>query len=154
MLWFKVLIFTLIAPASVAVYIPLLILSYRGIPFWPDITSFTGAGLFFLFVGILIYLSCAVEFARKGEGTPSPTAPPKSLVQSWLYTKTRNPMYVGMLTAVWAGAIVWRSWELGVYAVVVLVLFNAFVHFYEEPHLKKTFGRSYEEYLTSTPRWF
>jgi len=37
--------------------------------------------------------------------------------------------------------------------VLVAVSAHLFVIFYEEPHLRKTFGGAYEEYCKSVPRW-
>jgi len=37
--------------------------------------------------------------------------------------------------------------------VIVFLAFNAFVTYYEEPTLKRKFGKSYEDYLQRVPRW-
>jgi protein-S-isoprenylcysteine O-methyltransferase Ste14 len=39
------------------------------------------------------------------------------------------------------------------YAAVVFLAFYLFVTLYEEPHLLKTFGATYEEYSSKVPRW-
>lgn len=39
-------------------------------------------------------------------------------------------------------------------AVIVAVPVFSFVHWYEEPHLRRTFGADYEEYVRTVPGWW
>ena len=104
----KNLLFTVLVPGTVAVYIPLLIAR--------DLSSASGAtfvmGLALLAIGIAIYAWCGWDFATFGRGTPAPIDAPKKLVVRGLYRYTRNPMYVGALTVIlgWAALLgVYRS---------------------------------------------
>ena len=90
----------------------------------------------------------------KGLGTPAPIAPTKFLVVSGLYRYVRNPMYVGVLSAIVGQAFVLQSTLLLEYAAVVWTCFFAFVVLYEEPTLVRRFGASYEEYGSGVPRWW
>src|ERR687888_2119246 len=104
MLLLKNLLFTLVLPATIGVYVPLLLA--RGRP--------ARAGLMFLFAlallasGGIIYAWCVWDFAVFGRGTPAPIDPPKRLVVRGLYRYVRNPMYLGVLlvAAGWA-ALSW-----------------------------------------------
>jgi protein-S-isoprenylcysteine O-methyltransferase Ste14 len=71
-----------------------------------------------------------------------------------LYRYTRNPMYVGVLLAV-TGHVLWfgSPWLTG-YALLLWLIIHVFVTTYEEPHLRKTFGRAYQQYCQKVPRWF
>ena len=96
---------------------------------------------------------CAWAFTVRGRGTPSPTDPPKELVVSGLYRYVRNPIYLGVVMfllghVLWhpARAILWMP-------LIVAVSSHLFIIFYEEPHLRKTFGAAYEEYCRKVPRW-
>ena len=62
-------------------------------------------------------------------------------------------MYVGVLMVI-SGHFLWFKtiWMI-VYAVVIFFAFHLFVTLYEEPHLKKTFGTAYEDYIRNVPRW-
>jgi protein-S-isoprenylcysteine O-methyltransferase Ste14 len=147
---FKSLLFLVIAPGVVAGYIPLVLLRIR-----PQIETGFFAYLAFPFwlIGLIILLWCFWDFLVKGRGTPSPIDPPKELVVTGLYHYVRNPMYMGVLIIIighflWFGSI----WMIA-YAAVVFLAFYLFVTLYEEPHLLKTFGATYEEYSSKVPRW-
>ncbi len=147
----KTLLFTFIAPGTVTVLLPYLIVSRTEA--WP-IGPFQYAGLPVLVAGVATYAWCAWSFAIKGLGTPAPIDPPKKLVVEGLYRYTRNPMYVGVLTIL-AGEVIWFvSPMLLVYAGVIACLFNAFVRLYEEPKLLDLFGGQYTAYRKEVPRWF
>ena len=95
----------------------------------------------------------AADERQQGHGTPAPVEPPKELVAVGFYRYVRNPMYVGILWML-AGHFLWFGfWNLLIYGVVVFLAFYSFVTFYEEPTLKKKFGRAYEEYLQRVPGW-
>jgi protein-S-isoprenylcysteine O-methyltransferase Ste14 len=103
--------------------------------------------------GAALVLWCAWAFTVRGGGTPSPTDPPRKLVVNGLYLFVRNPIYLGVV-AVFLGYVLWHpSRALLLCPVIVAVSSHLFVIFYEEPHLRKTFGAAYEEYCQSVPRW-
>ncbi len=104
-------------------------------------------------IGALIYLWCAWDFSVKGLGTPAPIDAPKKLVLSGLYRYVRNPMYIGVVCLILAQIVLKWSREIFAYLAVVVVSFNLFVLFYEEPHLRRVFGEQYEEYCRNVPRW-
>lgn len=145
----KTAAFTLIAPATVAGYAPYLITRGESAP--------AGAtrviGLLCLAAGATIYLWCAWEFATRGGGTPSPLDAPKALVAQGLYRYTRNPMYVGVLTAIAGWAILFHSARLAAYGLIVFACAHAFVVLHEEPHLHAVFGAEYDAYRARVGRW-
>ncbi len=96
---------------------------------------------------------CAWAFTVRGHGTPSPTDPPRELVVSGLYRYVRNPIYLGVVVFL-LGHVLWHpSYSILWMPVIVAVCAHLFVTLYEEPHLRKTFGASYEAYCKSVPRW-
>jgi protein-S-isoprenylcysteine O-methyltransferase Ste14 len=103
--------------------------------------------------GAAFYLWCAWEFAAAGLGTPAPIDPPKVLVARGLYRVVRNPMYVGVLLVLLGESLVFGSWALLRYAVLVWLCFHLFVVLYEEPALRRKFGASYEGYRKRVWRW-
>ena len=153
MIWFKTLLFTIVAPGTVTVLLPYMLLSSREGGASPEWTVLRLFGLAPLLVGFGIYLRCAYDFAAKGRGTPAPIDPPKALVRSGLYRYTRNPMYVGIMLILLGEAIGFASATLLFYASVVFLGFNAFICFYEEPTLRRLFGESYSRYCAEVPRW-
>ena len=75
------------------------------------------------------------------------------LVAQGSYRWVRNPRYVAVLSVVIGEAILFRSFLLAAYALVLWGAFHAFVVFVEEPSLRRQFGASYETYLRTVPRW-
>jgi hypothetical protein len=71
----KNLAFTILVPGSVAVFVPLLVLSHP-----LEVPSTAPLALLLLFVGASIYAWCLWDFAITGRGTPAPIDPPKTLV--------------------------------------------------------------------------
>ena len=146
----KSLLFLIVAPGMVAGYIPLVLLrrgsqvetgflAYLAIPLWLS----GGAILLWSFWNFLI----------EGRGTPAPIDPPKELVVTGFYRYVRNPMYFGVLLIL-IGYFLWFGfWSLLVYTAFAFIATHLFVTLYEEPTLKKKFGKSYEDYLKQVPRW-
>jgi hypothetical protein len=116
LLLLKNLLFTILVPGTVAFYLPHAI-GTRG-----SALSGVGPGRWLiaaplLLIGTAIYLWCLWDFATAGRGTPAPIDPPKELVVRGLYRTVRNPMYVGVLTAITAAPF--RSWTPLGYAIAV-----------------------------------
>ena len=149
MLLLKNLLFTLIVPGTVGVYVPLLLT--RDGP--------AGSGPMVLFapalfaVGGAIYTWCVWDFAAFGRGTPAPIDAPKRLVVRGLYRYTRNPMYVGVLTVLLGWAFLFQATTVLVYAICVGIFFHLFVVLYEERRLARQFGAEYHNYCRSVGRW-
>jgi protein-S-isoprenylcysteine O-methyltransferase Ste14 len=150
LLLLKNLLFTLVVPATVAIYVPLLIV--RGLSPGSGIRLLVS--LVFFLVGGSIYTWCVWDFAVSGRGTPAPIDAPKKLVVRGLYHYTRNPMYLGVLTIILGWVVLYKAPRLVIYALCVGLSFHCFIVFYEEPHLQRMFGSSYEEYRARVGRWF
>ena len=145
----KNLLFTLVVPGTVGVYLPLILARSRtptsGLDFKLAIMLFT--------IGGSIYAWCVFDFASFGRGTPLPLDAPRKLVKRGLYRYSRNPMYVGVLTMIFGWAVLYQSPAVAVYGLAVALCFYSFVVFFEEPILSKRFGADYEQYCTEVPRW-
>ncbi len=62
-------------------------------------------------------------------------------------------MYVAIMWLIVGQALLLGSIVLLEYAVVMWIGFTAFVMAYEEPTLRRSFGREYEEFCAHVPRW-
>ena len=153
MILFKTLIFTLVGPGSFTVWIPYFLLSSHVELFPFKAQAFRPVGAVLMALGVVFYGWCAWNFAFVGRGTPAIIDPPKKLVLRGLYRFVRNPMYIGMSLIMMGESLFFSSSTLGVYALLIWIGFHLFVLCYEEPHLKKKFGASYEEYCRTIPRW-
>ncbi len=156
LLWLQGLVFTILVPGVVAFYVP------QRLRTTTAAGGLWSLGWILFAVGALLYFRCLVDFLRSG-GTPAVffTRPiryligeePPQVVRSGLYRYSRNPMYVGVITAILGQAIVYCSRDIAVYAVIAAFTFHCVVVFLEEPHLIRARGPAYEDYRRRVPRW-
>jgi protein-S-isoprenylcysteine O-methyltransferase Ste14 len=146
------LLWVILMPGIVALYIPW---RYFGVAhaLAGGIGVVEIVGIAFFAAGIALLATCVWEFARSGRGTLSPVDPPRQLVVRGLYRYVRNPMYVAVTAILLGEAIMARSLDLVIYWAVFFFLASAFVILYEEPHLRRRFGASYDEYTATVGRW-
>jgi protein-S-isoprenylcysteine O-methyltransferase Ste14 len=149
--------FFVVAPGGVAALGPWLITHWQ-IRQYPDILAWAEIplkviGAAFTVAGAAVVAHSFVRFVREGFGTPAPVAPPEHLVVGGLYRYVRNPMYVGVLTAIIGQALLLGRFELLWYAAAGFAAVFTFVRLYEEPTLRRTFGAEYDEYRAHVPGW-
>ena len=133
------------APCMVGGVIPWWLSGWAAPRFWP--------GFVIVAVGAFVVLRAFVRFVREGRGTPAPVAPTEELVVGGDYRFVRNPMYVGVVTAIFGQALVFLDpWVLA-YGVLAWAVMASFVRFYEEPVLRERYGRQYEDYCRTVPAW-
>src|SRR5260370_12818813 len=148
----KTLIFTIVVPGTVAGVVPWLLFQQSG-GGTLEIPSIWLLGLLPLLLGVGLYFWCAGAFTFIGKGTRAPIDAPKFLVKEGPYQWVRNPMYLAVLSIVIGQAILFRSFLLVGYALLVGLVVHLFVVLVEEPSLRHQFGESYESYLRTVPRW-
>lgn len=152
----KNIIFTLVVPGTVAVYIPLMIAVPSLLPkmYEPIVwNQYHRIALILLSWGTAIYLWCLWDFAITGKGTPAPIDAPKQLIVRGLYRYVRNPMYVGVLLVIIGWSIFFQLRDIAIYAAIVWLVVHLFIILIEEPSLSKKFGESYTSYCKSVGRW-
>ncbi len=76
-LFLKIVLFTLVAPGTITVLLPSLLL--RGGPGWRVEGARALVGGPLMLAGALLYAWCAYAFGRFGQGTPAPIDPPRHL---------------------------------------------------------------------------
>jgi protein-S-isoprenylcysteine O-methyltransferase Ste14 len=146
-------IFLVVAPGTIAVYLPWTICRWHFAPPLLGFFPFRIIGVLMITAGLPILLDSFARFAIKGMGTPAPVAPPQHLVVTGLYCHVRNPMYVAVSLLIFGQGLLFGSIGLLEFGVVVWLGFFAFVVFYEEPALRRKFGKEYEEFCARVPRW-
>lgn len=157
LLWLRGLAFTVLVPAVVGFYVPSTFL--EGHHLQPGAWQ---AGWVLVVVGTATYLVCLIQFLIAG-GTPAIFftrhlrfligEEPTVVVRQGIYRISRNPMYVGVLAAIFGQAILYRSLAVAVYGLIACVFFHLVVVLLEEPHLRATRGEEYERYCRQSPRW-
>jgi protein-S-isoprenylcysteine O-methyltransferase Ste14 len=111
-------------------------------------------GWILLASGGVVLLAAFGRFVFEGAGTPAPVAPTEKLVVRGLYRYVRNPMYLAVAAVILGQAAVLGRWVVVAYAVVFGGAVWSFVHWYEEPTLRRRFGTEYEEYVRTVPGWW
>ena len=152
MLWLKTTLLTIIVPGIGVFLVPYYIIKANGFPlvYSPLQVVF---GILLIIIGCCGFVWVSQAFVRFGKGTPAPFDPPKQFVATGLYRFVRNPMYIGALTAIVGESILFKSWQVLIYAAFLFLAFHIFVVFFEEKSLEKRFGEPYTQYLRSVPRW-
>lgn len=111
-------------------------------------------GLFFVFLGIVLFFYCSSLFVRLGKGTPAPIEPPRKLVNKGIYNYTRNPMYFGYFSIILGEFFFLGHLVLFIYFLFIVLLINIYIIFIEEPKLEQRFGSDYRDYIKRVSRWF
>lgn len=146
-------LFLLLAPGTVAGYLPWLITRWRFAGDFGDSELLRAAGAALGLAGAAILLDCFLRFAWRGLGTPAPIAPTRQLIVTGLYRNVRNPMYVAVCALVAGQALLLGSMPLLAYAAATWAAFHLFVLLYEEPRLRRQFPGDYDRFVKAVPRW-
>lgn len=140
--------------ALVLIFLPARVLSWSGILRPTAIGIWQVAGMALGTGGAALALSCIIAFVFVGRGTPAPFDPPRRLVVQGPYRFVRNPMYIGAGLALAGAALFYQSFALLGYMGVLFLVTHLFVAAYEEPTLRRTFGKDYMAYCERTGRWW
>lgn len=155
-LWWRHLISVLIAPATMTVFIPGLIIWLTGVKA-PDLGTLTGlllalTGAALIALGLWFLAWTVVLFDRVGEGTLA-IGSPINLVLRGPYRHVRNPMMTAVFCIQLGTAVATASpWLFAWFALFCTIVVIA-IPTIEEPHLVRRFGGQYEAYRRHVPRW-
>ena len=148
----KTLLWSIFVPTTVTIIVPYLTLSRLNL--WRlDLSKFRFFGILPILIGVGIYAWSAWNFTFVGKGTPAPFDPPKQLVVTGPYHYLRNPIYTFVILVLLGEAISFESAALLLYAALVFSFVHLWLVLYEEPGLKRRFGKSYERYCETVGRW-
>ena len=111
-----------------------------------------GLGLLLMATGILLALSALLQFWRH-RTTPLPHGESAALVTAGPYLWTRNPMYLGLFTALMGFALYTGPLPLFLAPIAFALIIDR-VHIpYEEATLARLFGETYRDYRNRVARW-
>ncbi len=111
------------------------------------------AGAVLVATGSAVLVDAFRRFVVEGHGTPAPVAPPDTLVVLGPNRWVRNPMYIAVVAVITGQALVLGRPVLLADAAITWALTATFVRAYEEPHLRRRFGATYERYCAAVPAW-
>jgi protein-S-isoprenylcysteine O-methyltransferase Ste14 len=147
-------IFLVVAPGTLAVYVPWTLTRWRIAPALLGFFPFRIIGALLIATGLPVLLDSFARFAIQGLGTPAPIAPPQHLVVTGLYQYVRNPMYVAVVSLIFGQGLLFGNVRVLEYGLIVWLAFHLFVLFYEEPTLRAKFGAEYKEFCANVRRWW
>lgn len=140
---------SLILPVSVLIIIPLLIeRSFSVVRVEMVLVGFPLLGL-----GIYLLVNTISLFIRIGEGTLAPWKPPRKLITTGLYRHVRNPMIIGVLIVLVGESVTFLSIHILLWAILFFISNNIYFVLFEEPQLKRRYGKLYLHYKKRVPRW-
>jgi protein-S-isoprenylcysteine O-methyltransferase Ste14 len=146
-------LFLVVAPGVLAGLVPWWITR------WQMTTPFAGygamrvIGVICILAGLPVLLDSFARFALEGLGTPAPVAPTRRLVLRGFYRHVRNPMYIAVTLLILGQALLFGDWRLLAVAAGFWLCCHLFVLAYEEPTLRRTYGREYQSYCSGVGRW-
>ncbi len=123
-----------------------------GWPVWSSPLGWVLGGALAL-VGAVGAAYCANLFARVGRGTPVPIDPPRQLVVGGPYRYSRNPIYLAEALILIGFFLFFGHPALLLYTILLALLAQLLLVFWEEPVLLRRFGDDYAAYMRYVPRW-
>ena len=102
-------IFLVVAPGTVAVYVPWIICHWHFAPPLLGLFSLRVIGALMIVAGLPVLLDSFARFAIQVLGTPAPVAPPQHLVVTGLYRNVRNPMYVAVSSLIFGQGVLFGN---------------------------------------------
>jgi protein-S-isoprenylcysteine O-methyltransferase Ste14 len=111
-------------------------------------------GLVLLLLGMVLLVVTVHLFASAGEGTLAPWDPPRHLVVRGPYRYVRNPMIVGVGMTLAGESVLTGSLAVALFTLFFFALNHLHFVYFEEPGLRKRFGRDYERYRQAVPCWW
>jgi protein-S-isoprenylcysteine O-methyltransferase Ste14 len=159
-LWWRHLMSFLLAPVTMTIVIPGLIVVLAGVQA-PGLGAaltigrVTGGGLL-IAGGVAMLIWTIVLFDREGKGTlgvGNVLGEPVHLVVRGPYRHVRNPMISGVLAILLGEAVVAASMWLLLWFAIFLTALEISIRFWEEPHLAQRYGGGYLNYRQNVRRW-
>jgi protein-S-isoprenylcysteine O-methyltransferase Ste14 len=159
-LWWRHLLSILVAPVTMTLVIPALIVLPDGVRL-PDLSSppsiaLAVVGGLLIAGGLALMVWTIVLFDRIGKGTlgVGPVlGEPVHLVVRGPYRHVRNPMITGVLCVLLGEAAITASGLLLAWFAIFFAVMATVIRFWEEPHLVQRYGAEYVEYRRNVPRW-
>src|SRR5262245_4960916 len=127
------LLFLVLAPGTVALYVPWALTGWRFAPPLFDGALSRVLGTLLVLLGLPVLVEAFARFALQGGGTPAPILPTERLVVTGFYRHVRNPMYVAVVAIIWGQGLLLGSSRVIVYGLAVWAAFHLFVLVFEEP---------------------
>ena len=102
--------------------------------------------------GVLLALVAAVQM-RQNRTTVMPHERASHLVTNGVFSRSRNPSYLGDAAILVGCILYWSAWpSLALVPLFVWLITDRFIR-HEEDGLRRDFGPEYRQWAAKTPRW-
>ena len=126
---------------------------FRPFPFVPGLGHSRIAICIALLLVAAAFIGSAIRQFRRHNEDPSPYKPTGTIVDSGIYGRSRNPIYIGFLIFVLAVAVATNSLWIALSFLMLFLLLQFGVVRPEERYLSGKFGSTYDDYRSRVPRW-
>lgn len=110
-------------------------------------------GLAMIGMGLALIVTTVRLLHRIGRGTLAPWDPTVDLVVAGPYRYVRNPMITGVFAVLLGETLMFHSIALLLWSGGFIVANVIYMHFSEEPGLRRRFGEQYVTYAANVPAW-
>ena len=111
-------------------------------------------GFLFFIMGFFLVSYFTIIHMKTGRSTVLPVIDkPRKFIVKGFYKYCRNPMYLADLLIFLGGFLILGHLSLLLYFLISFPVVHLFVVNYEEPELRRIFGKQYIEYTKKVPRW-
>lgn len=115
-----------------------------------DATKFIG--IIFFLLAVYLGMRGVARFIKTGN-TLMTMKPASSLQQEGMYKFTRNPMYLGLISAYLGFTCFFGNWWHIILLPVLIIIMQEYVIKREEKYLERRFGEDYKSYQQKVRRW-
>lgn len=140
------------------IYVAIFFLSILVQQTWPLATSFfhtqtaTIIGILFVIATLVVNVTAIRQFVRS-KNTIVTIKAAHSLQTTGIYSRTRNPMYLGLVLLYTGLAFLTGNWWTLILLPFLVIVVDFFMIRPEEKYLERRFGNSYLEYRKKVRRW-
>ena len=138
-------------PTWLAVFLILAWAQSRFLPLLPVPHGVRLIGLGLIVAGATLLVASAVAF-RAQKTTILPREVPRAMITSGLYSRSRNPIYLGDALMLAGAALAWDAASLVLVPAFMAVITRRFI-LGEEAGLRRTFGTEFDAYAARVRRW-
>lgn len=111
-------------------------------------------GIFFMNLGGVLAIWCAILMYLSKKASPSPFSAPLKVISTGPFKYVRHPMMWAINFVIIGQIFIWCSPLIFVWFLIWIRFSVLYIDRYEEPYLISIFGNEYLYYCENTPRWF
>lgn len=106
-----------------------------------------------VFIASIVLGGSAMRQFRAHREHPSPYRATNTIIDTGIYSRTRNPIYLSFLITAAAVAIFANSWWVLIAEIPLAIVIHFGVILREEKYLSAKFGAPYDDYRRRVRRW-